>query len=111
MQTIRSRSIAILGAIAATTFSFSAVSPAHAATNDAAAADDRRQAVVSLAGADLATPEGMIVMDRRIRAAAGRVCGPIDRELSLEVMACRRAAIADAKTRLNDRAVQQFARR
>ncbi|MDB5690523.1 MAG: hypothetical protein JWL91_2399 [Sphingomonas bacterium] len=111
MQTIRSRSIAVFGAILTTAASLGGISPAHAESYDGTVANQERQAVIALGDVDLSSPKGKAVIQRRIRAAATRVCGPLDREVSIEVMACRRAAIAAARTRLNERAAQQLAAR
>jgi len=111
MQTVRHRSIAAFGAILATTVSILGVSPAHAAAYDAAATTDVRQATVSLAGAPLSSPEGRAVIDRRIRSAAVRVCGRMDLQAAAATQSCRRAAIADARARLDSRAGRMLAAR
>ena len=111
MQTIRSRTIAAFGAILATGASIVGVAPAHAATYEATAPDQVRQVVVSLRGVTLDSPEGMVRMHSRIRAAARQVCGPVDLAASRETLACRRAAIADAQARLDARTAPRFAAR
>jgi UrcA family protein len=107
MQTIRSRSFAAAGAFLATFVSVSAVSPAHAATFDEPAA---RQVPVSLDGIDLASSQGMAVINRRIRVAAVRACGTADRNSYQVVRVCRRDAIARAMDSLPAAAPQLAAR-
>jgi UrcA family protein len=110
MQTIFSRSIATFGAIVATTMTIAAASPARAATYDATGAEIRTQEV-SLAGVDLGTAKGMAQIDRRIRAAAVRVCGRADRLPAPQTLSCRRLAAANAKLSLATKMQQRFAAR
>jgi UrcA family protein len=91
MQTIKNRSIAAFGAVLATFATVAAASPARAET---------RTVTVSYADVDLGSTAGNATVDRRIRAAAARVCGPMDLQFRNQVAACRRAAIAQAKTDL-----------
>jgi UrcA family protein len=111
MQTIRSRTIAALGALLATSVSIVAVNPAHAATFDATASDQVRHSTVSVAGIDMASPGGRAILDRRIRTAATLVCGGIDRAAPRSFLLCRRQAIADARASLNAVTTQQLAAR
>jgi UrcA family protein len=111
MQTIRSRTIAALGAFIATTVSIAGVNPAHAATFEAPAGAQVWHSTVSLAGIDMASPGGKAILDQRIRAAATLVCGGIDRAAPRSFLLCRRQAIADARARLNAVTMQQLAAR
>jgi len=91
MQTIKNRSIAAFGAVVATFATVVAASPARAET---------RTVTVSYADVDLGSAAGNAALDRRIRVAAARVCGPMDLQFRAQVAACRRDAIAQAKTTL-----------
>ena len=108
MQTIRSRSFAFAGAILATFASVTGVSSAHAETFGESPA---RQEAVSIAGLDLASPQGMKALDRRIRSAANRVCATNDRSTVHLVRACRHEAITTAMNSLPVAARQQLAAR
>ena len=88
MQTIKNRSIAAFGAVVATFATVAAASPARAETS---------AATISYAGLDLGSTEGNAIVERRIRTAAVKVCGPLELRSRNQVLACRREAIAVAR--------------
>ncbi len=85
MQTIRTRSIAALGAIAATFAIVSFASPAQAETVS-----------VSYRDLDLHSASGQTALRYRIKAAAAELCGPDAAPLRTEARTCRRDAVARA---------------
>jgi len=91
MQTIKNRSIAAFGAVLATFATVAAASPARAESS---------AATISYAGLDLASAQGTAIIERRIRLAVARVCGPLELRARNQVLACRREAIANAKASL-----------
>jgi UrcA family protein len=103
MQTIKNRSLAAFGAVLATFATVAAASPARAET---------RTVVMSFSGVDLGSASGQATVDRRIRTAAIRVCGPMEFRSRNQILACRRDAIANAKVSLAgvDRPVMVAAR-
>jgi len=91
MQTIKNRSVAAFGAVIATFATVAAASPARAETS---------AATISYAGLDLGSAAGSAIVERRIRTAANKVCGPLEFRVRNQVLACRREAIANAKANL-----------
>lgn len=91
---LRFNLIALAGALAATSATVVAASPA------AANATTR---VVRVTPQDVATEGGLVLLDQRIARAAAQACHATgERQLAL-VDACRRQAIATAQDRLADR--------
>ena len=102
MMTIRTRSIAALGAVAATFATVSASSPAQAETYTAAVHYD---------DLDLSVPTDAAKLHRRIRAAADAVCGPQEVQMRYTIAACRSSAIAGAEASVRARQIVRLAQR
>ncbi len=98
MITIRTRSIAALGAIVATFVTVSASAPAHAEPVTAA---------VHYGDLDLASPAGAARLRHRIHAAADQVCGPQEALFRARIADCRRTAIARAEAAIPVRLAQR----
>lgn len=91
MQAIRNRTLASFGAIVATFATVTVAAPVRAETT---------QQSVSYADLDLTTPHGSATLQRRIRSAANALCGPIEPAFRMQIVACRKAAIANARASL-----------
>lgn len=88
MQTIKSRSVAALGAILATFVTVAAAAPAHGETGTAR---------VAYGDLNLRSPAAREVLAHRIAVAATEACGTSDPLFRFQVAACRRDSIARAK--------------
>ena len=88
MPTIQNRTVALIGALAATFATVSISAPARA---------QESTAHVSYADLNLRSHAGMQVLRHRIAIAASRVCGPDDQLMRFQVAACRRETITRAQ--------------
>ncbi len=93
------RSVAT-GAAAVALFGFAALS--------LASSDDPLKVTVSFADLDVSHPAGAVVLYRRIRAAAKRVCSPLESrgiEAAIQLDACIEGAVLDAVNAVNQPAL------
>jgi UrcA family protein len=87
------RIVSMLGAMAATAAMLAFATPAAAQTED--------QVTVSFADLDLARPADAARLDRRLLAAAEKVCGPDDSRdyrIHRQSMACQKTALSRANS-------------
>jgi UrcA family protein len=74
----------------------------------APSSDDVPTVKVSYAGLDLASPDGAEILYRRLKGAAERVCGPLDRRNLSQLArwsACYDKALSDALSHVNQEQV------